>query len=161
VRSFGIFPGDRRTQTGLAQRGVTYFLDISKDLPEGGKFQIGKISRENGEMALAVLKKAATLAERGIVDAIVTGPVNKTAVRLADKKFIGHTEFFARQSRTKNFAMMFVSPKLKVTLATIHVPLKKISALLTSKGILEKIVMTQEVLRDGFGMKKPRIAVCA
>ncbi len=141
--------------------GVTYFLDISKELPHGGKFQIGKISRENGEMTLAVLEKAAALAKRGIVDAIVTAPVNKEAVRLADKKFIGHTEFFAQRSHTKSFAMMFASPKLKVTLATMHVPLKRVSSLLTGKGILEKILMTDEVLKDGFGMKKPRIAVCA
>lgn len=145
----------------LLHGGVTYFLDISKDLPEGGKFQIGKISRENGEMALAVLEKAAVFAKRGIVDAIVTAPVNKAAIRLVDKKFVGHTEFFAQRSQTKNFAMMFSSPKLKVTLATIHVPLKKVSALLTCKGIFEKILMTQEVLQTGFGLKKPRIAVCA
>lgn len=141
--------------------GVTYFLDISKELRQGGRFQIGKITRENGVMALAVLEKAAGLAKRGIVDAVVTAPINKAAMRLVDKKFIGHTEFFAQRSRVKNFAMMFSSPKLKVTLATIHVPLKKVSSLLTGKGILEKILMTDEVLKNGFGMKKPRIAVCA
>jgi 4-hydroxythreonine-4-phosphate dehydrogenase len=95
------------------------------------------------------------------VDAIVTAPVNKAAIRLVDKKFIGHTEFLAGKAKARRFAMMFVSSRLNVTLATIHVPLKKVSGLLTKKGILEKILLTEEMLKEGLAIKKPRIAVCA
>jgi 4-hydroxythreonine-4-phosphate dehydrogenase len=95
------------------------------------------------------------------VDAIVTAPVNKAAIRLVDKKFIGHTEFLAGKAKTRRFAMMFVSPRLNVTLATIHVPLKKVSGLLTKKSILEKILLTEEMLKRGLAIKNPRIAVCA
>jgi 4-hydroxythreonine-4-phosphate dehydrogenase len=141
--------------------GNIYFLDIARELPGGGAFQIAKECPENGRLALATLSKAAELANQGIVDAIVTAPVNKAAVRLADKKFIGHTEFLAQRSKTRRFAMMFMSPRLNVTLATIHVPLKKVSALLTAKSILEKIVLTHEMLKRSLGVPKPRIAVCA
>jgi len=91
----------------------------------------------------------------------VTAPVSKTAVRLVDKKFIGHTEFLAKKAGVKHFAMMFACSKLKVTLATIHVPLKKVSRLLNTKAIFEKIRMTHEILQNGFRIKKPKIAVCA
>lgn len=141
--------------------GQVYFLDISKDLPGEGEFKIGELSPANGRLALAAISKAAQLAKRGIVDAIVTAPVNKAAVRLADKKFVGHTEFLAAKAKARRFAMMFVSPRLNVTLATIHVPLKKVSGLLTSGSILEKILLTHEMLKRGLGIKKPRIAVCA
>ncbi len=141
--------------------GHIYFLDISKEVPGGGTFKIGTLCPENGRLALAAIAKAAALAKQGIVDAIVTAPVNKAAVRLVDKKFIGHTEFLAEHAKARRFAMMFVSPRLNVTLATIHVPLKKVSSLLTAKSILEKIVMTEEMLKRGLGIPKPRIAVCA
>ncbi|MFH1800363.1 MAG: 4-hydroxythreonine-4-phosphate dehydrogenase PdxA [Candidatus Omnitrophota bacterium] len=141
--------------------GHIYFLDISSGPSGGEKFQIGKLCRENGRLALLAIEKAASLAKQGIIDAIVTAPVNKTAIRLVDKKFIGHTEFLAGKARIRRFAMMFMSPRLNATLATIHVPLKKVSGLLTKKSILEKIRLTNEMLKEGQGIKKPRIAVCA
>jgi 4-hydroxythreonine-4-phosphate dehydrogenase len=147
--------------SGVFRPGNIYFYDISQELPGGGTFQIGKLCRENGRQALAAVEKAASLAKKGVVDAIVTAPVNKSAIRLLDKKFIGHTEFLAEKAKARRFAMMFVSPRLNVTLATIHVPLKKVSVHLTSKGILEKILLTEEMLRWGLDIKKPKIAVCA
>ncbi|MDD5227122.1 MAG: 4-hydroxythreonine-4-phosphate dehydrogenase PdxA [Candidatus Omnitrophica bacterium] len=146
---------------GSLRAGKIYFLDVLSGSSGGEKFQIGKLCRENGRLALSAIEKAANLAKQGIVDAIVTAPVNKTAIRLVDKKFIGHTEFLAGKAKVRRFAMMFVSPRLNVTLATIHVPLKKVSGLLTKKIILEKIRLTYEMLQDGLGIKKPGIAVCA
>lgn len=141
--------------------GNVYFFDISQELSGIGAFKIGKLCHENGRLALAAIEKAASLAQQGIVDAIVTAPANKAAVRLVDKKFIGHTEFLAENAKIKKFAMMFVSPHLNVTLATIHVPLKKVSGLLTKGSILEKILLTDKMLKCGLGLNKPRIAVCA
>lgn len=146
---------------GALRAGNIYFLDISQGPPNGAAFKIGKVCRENGLLAFSAVEKAASLARQGIVDAIVTAPVNKTAIRLVNKKFIGHTEYLAQRSGTRRFAMMFVSPRLNVTLATIHVPLKKVSGLLTTKGIFEKILLTENMLKTGFAIKKPRIAVCA
>jgi 4-hydroxythreonine-4-phosphate dehydrogenase len=146
---------------GALRGGNIYFLDISQGLPGGGAFKIGKLCRENGRLALRAIEKAASLAKQALVNAIVTAPVNKSAIRLLDKKFIGHTEFLAGKAKVRRFAMMFVSPRLNVTLATIHVPLKKVSALLTTKSILEKILLTGEMLKRGLAIKNPRIAVCA
>jgi 4-hydroxythreonine-4-phosphate dehydrogenase len=143
------------------QGGSVYFFDISKKVPGGGSFAIGKLSRKNGCLALAAIEKAALLARSGIVNAIVTAPVNKSAIRLVNQKFIGHTEFLAGKAGVRQFAMSFVSPRLKVTLATIHVPLKKVSKMLTAGSILEKILLTREMLVRGLGISKPRIAVCA
>ncbi len=147
--------------SGSLRGGHIYFLDISAGSSSEGTFKIGKLCRENGRLALSAIETAASLAKRGIVDAIVTAPVNKAAIRLVDKKFIGHTEFLAAKAQARRFAMMFVSPRLNVTLATIHVPLKKVSGLLTQKSILEKILLTDEMLRRGLSLKKPSIAVCA
>lgn len=146
---------------GALRTGNIYFFDVAPRSSSGGAFKVGKLCRENGRLALSAIDQAASLAEQGIVDGIVTAPVNKSAVRLVDRKFIGHTEFLAGKAGARRFAMMFVSPRLNVTLATIHVPLKKVSGLLTKNVILEKILLTEEMLRRGLCVKEPRIAVCA
>ena len=86
--------------------GRFLFWDI--DLQAPGKIQIGKTSKVNGAKALESLRIAEQLARKGEVQAIVTAPLNKTSVRLVDSKFIGHTEFLARQSGIKKYAMLFV-----------------------------------------------------
>lgn len=146
---------------GSLRPGHVYFLDIAPSVSGAGTFKIGKLCKENGRLALAAIAKAATLARQKIVDAVVTAPVNKAAVRLVDRHFIGHTEFLAKKAGSRRFAMMFVSPRLNVTLATIHVPLKKISGLLTARSILEKMTLTDAMLRRGLKIPRPRIAVCA
>lgn len=138
------------------KRGKVYFWDTG-----GGSFNVAKETAANGRMAIQAITTAADLAERGLVQAIVTAPLNKASARKHQKDFVGHTEFFARRAKAARFAMMFVGPKLKLTLATIHVPVKKVSGLLTPQGIFEKIRLTAQVLKDGFGVKKPKIAVCA
>jgi 4-hydroxythreonine-4-phosphate dehydrogenase len=147
--------------SGSLRGGNIYFLDISKNLSGGGAFKIGAVCRDNGRLALAAIEEAALLAKQKLIDGVVTAPVNKAAIRLIERTFIGHTEFLTQRAKARRFAMMFMSPRLNVTLATIHVPLKKVSGLLTTKSILEKILLTEEMLKGSLGIKKPRIAVCA
>ena len=127
----------------------------------GRGFESGKVSLLNAAIAHASIRKASELAGNGFVQGIVTAPVNKTAMRLIDPAFQGHTEFLARRAGVKSFAMMFVSHRLKVTLVTIHVPLKKVSGLIRPDKVLEKISLTHRFLREKYGIIKPRIAVCA
>ena len=124
-------------------------------------FDVGKVSLANASTAFAALKVAAYQAATGLIAGIVTAPVNKTSMRLIDPKFRGHTEFLAKISKVREYAMMFVSDRLKVTLVTIHVPLKRVSRLITEEAVLEKIRLTAEFLRGHFNRLRPKIAVCA
>ncbi|MDD5217202.1 MAG: 4-hydroxythreonine-4-phosphate dehydrogenase PdxA [Candidatus Omnitrophica bacterium] len=124
-------------------------------------FEIGKVSRTNAALAYAALEMATKLALRGLADAIVTAPIHKAAMRLIDPKFQGHTEYLAGASKTKTFAMMFVSPRLKLTLVTIHVPVKKIAKLITAGLVFEKISLTHQFLQNRLKIASPKIAVCA
>ncbi len=155
------------------------FLDVTEEagwllkkhsLPqpdENNLFDIGKVSATNAAMALAALKAGAYQAATGLVNGLVTAPVNKEAIRLLEPKFVGHTEYLARIARTKEFAMMFLKAKdessgpLRVTLVTIHVPLKKVSRLVTEDAILEKIRLTHQFLKTRLKIAKPRIGVSA
>ena len=93
------------------------------------------------------------------LDAIVTAPISKESWTLAGFRWPGHTELFAARTRAKRQAMAFVSPRLKVALATTHVPLMEIRNLLTIGRVHEPIALGHE-LCVRLGIEKPRIAVC-
>jgi 4-hydroxythreonine-4-phosphate dehydrogenase len=94
----------------------------------------------------------------GDLAALVTGPISKKLLREAGYRFEGHTELLAHIARTKRFAMMLVGGPLRVALATIHVPLAKVSGLLSTKRIAEVIELSDEACRR-LGIKGPRIGV--
>ena len=140
----------------------------SADEPSSdAQFEIGQVSVRNAAMALASLKAGAYQGATGLIDALVTAPVNKEAIRLLESEFVGHTEYLAKIARTKEFAMMFLneangeSGPLRVTLVTIHVPLKKVSHLVTQEAILEKIRLTNDFLKTRLHIGKPRIGISA
>lgn len=103
------------------------------------RFKIGQVSKEAGRASIEYVEKAIKLALAKKVDAMVTGPISKEAIHLAGIKFPGHTELLAARTRTKNFAMMFISKKLWVILVTTHLPLAKVPRAITKKRVLEVI----------------------
>jgi 4-hydroxythreonine-4-phosphate dehydrogenase len=94
----------------------------------------------------------------GELAALVTAPISKQLLRAAGYYFDGHTELLAHVARTKRFAMMLVGGPLRVSLATIHVPLAKVPRLLSKKKIIEVIELTHDVCKR-FGIRRPRIGV--
>ncbi|MFU8829638.1 MAG: 4-hydroxythreonine-4-phosphate dehydrogenase PdxA, partial [Phycisphaerales bacterium] len=57
-------------------------------------------------------------------DAVVTAPISKHAWSMAGhSRWPGHTELLAERFGANRSRMMFVAPKLRVILATAHVPL--------------------------------------
>ena len=122
------------------------------------RLKLGQISKAAGKAAVQYLEKAIDLAQEGEIEAIVTAPINKEAIRKAGYKFQGHTEILAARTHTKNYAMMFVSEKFWVMLVTTHLPLREVSKHLNKKNILKTIKLAHETLFKLRG-KKPRIGV--
>jgi len=136
-------------------RGTIDVLDLKNVSP---RLKIGQVSKAAGKASMEYIEKAIKLAKDGKIDAIVTAPINKEAIRKAGYKFEGHTEILAARTKAKNYAMMFVSDTLWIMLATTHLPLKEVSKHLDKRDIVRKIKLAHEVLyklRD----KKPRIGV--
>ncbi len=93
------------------------------------------------------------------VDAVVTAPINKQAWALAGHaQYPGHTEFLAARCSCDRYAMMFVSPTLRVILATTHIPLAAVAEHITIDGILETIELGVQACRQ-LGIDQPRVAV--
>lgn len=124
------------------------------------EIEIFNITKETEKISAESIKTAVKLALQGEIKAIVTAPISKSALNKAGYKYPGHTEFLAALTNTQEFAMMFVSPKLKVTLLTTHLPLKNISQRITKKNILTKIKLTDIALKKYFGIENPHLAIC-
>ena len=93
------------------------------------------------------------------IDAVVTGPISKESWALAGFKWPGHTELLAFRTKAKRHAMMFDSPRLRVALATAHLPLMDVRNVLTIGRVYDPIDLGHEFCRQ-LGIAKPRIAVC-
>lgn len=128
-------------------------LDQPAALPRGP-------SKVGGVASMAFCQDAIAAARGGLIDAIVTAPISKTSWTLAGYKYPGHTELLADKCKTKHVAMMFVAPRLKVVLATIHEPLFEIRNMFTIGLVWNPIDLADRALREWFGIEKPRIAVC-
>ena len=135
---------------------VINVLDLNNADPL--KIKTGQVSRAAGKAAFEYIDKAIDLAKNGEIDAITTGPINKEALHKAGYKFDGHTEILATKTKTKDYAMMFVSDQLWVILVTTHLPLREVSKQLDRKKIVKIIKMANEALGKTRG-KKPRIGV--
>jgi len=92
------------------------------------------------------------------IDAMVTGPISKEAWHMAGFSWPGHTELLAYRTKAKRHAMMFVSPRLRVVLATTHLPLMALRNVLTIGKVFDAIDLGHEACQQ-LGIDVPRIAV--
>jgi 4-phospho-D-threonate 3-dehydrogenase / 4-phospho-D-erythronate 3-dehydrogenase len=92
------------------------------------------------------------------LDAIVTAPISKEAWLLAGYRWPGHTELLAARTKARRHAMLFESPRLRVALATTHVPLMDVRNVLTIGRVFDPIDLGHEYCRQ-LGIESPVIAV--
>lgn len=116
-------------------------------------------SMEAGRASLRFIEEAVTDCQKGLLDAIVTGPIHKTAWKMAGVPYPGHTELLGARFRTRRITMMFVGGPLRVALASIHEPLFELRHQFTIGLVFQPIDLLHSALRDWFGIARPRIAV--
>jgi 4-hydroxythreonine-4-phosphate dehydrogenase len=117
-------------------------------------------SRIGGRASMAFCEDAIDAALAGKIDAIVTAPISKTSWFMAGYwKFPGHTDLLQKRCEARHVAMMFVAPKLRVVLATIHEPLIAIRDKFTIGCVFNPIELADRALREWFGVEHPRIGV--
>ena len=121
---------------------------------------VGQVSAAAGQAAYDTLVRAVADARRGVVDAIATAPVNKAAFAAAGLPWKGHTDLLGHLCGAPRVAMMFHAPMLKVVLATVHVALRDVPALLTREHVAATLLLTAREL-PAFGLPRPRIAMAA
>lgn len=123
------------------------------------KIQLGKATEEGGKFAYIALDRAIRDLKAGHVDALVTAPINKEAMKMADFPFKGHTEYLAKEMGTQNHLMMLVSDTMRVALVTAHVPINEVPDAITRENLEKKLRILIDSLKVDFGIEKPTIAV--
>ncbi len=161
--SIGITLGDC---AGIGPEIVDLALKSGR-LPDSAEYKIigkypdcslGQPTVETARAAAAALEEAVTLARRGELDAVVTGPIHKARMYAVGFKFPGQTEFFAERCGVKNFAMCLTGGKLTVALVTMHIPLSEVPRALKQSEIVRVGLLLADFLR-GRSINVPRIAV--
>lgn len=147
--------------------GPQRWLDSKCDGREAGAIAVGpssfavkpgRPSVAGARIALEAMSIAAAGCRDGMWDAVVTGPVSKEWCARIDRGFVGQTEFFASEWGGTP-TMAFSGGKLRVLLATWHIPLATVPRAL-SPALLERVVRRAFGLCRAEGVRRPRVAVC-
>ncbi|CAA9198113.1 4-hydroxythreonine-4-phosphate dehydrogenase PdxA [Flavobacterium collinsii] len=125
---------------------------------EGVDINLGKNDEKIGEYAIKSFVAATKALKEGLIDVLVTAPINKYNIQSEEFKFPGHTDYLD-QELEGNALMMMVQDNLRVGLLTDHVPLSQVSSHLTEELIVRKIETIRKSLIQDFSIVKPKIAV--
>lgn len=125
------------------------------------KVEMGVPTKEAGEAAFKALEAATDDLKNGIIDGIVTAPINKATIQSERFNFNGHTEYLQSKFDQNESLMLLVSERLKVALATNHEPINAVAGLLTEELLLKKLTLLKKSLQRDFMIRQPRIAVLA
>lgn len=123
------------------------------------QYAAGAVTAEAGQRSFDEVVRAVEDAMAGHVAAVVTAPINKAAWAAAGLPWKGHTDLLARLCDVPEAGMLFWSERLRVVLATVHVPLSEVPSILTQDRLLSTVRMTAEAL-PAFGFSNPRMAIC-
>lgn len=126
---------------------------------EDFNIEFGKPTPIGGKYALKSLSCAIDDLEKNKIDVLVTAPIDKHTIQSDSFNFPGHTEFLASKFNVKEVLMLLINENLRVGVATGHIPVNKISTMLTSELILSKLRIFNKSLLEDFGIRKPKIAV--
>ncbi len=109
---------------------------------------------------LETLRIAVAYCMNGRAAALVTGPIHKGIINQAlGQPFSGHTEFLQEESSAESVVMMLANTKMRVALATTHLPLKEVPAAITKQRIEITLRTLHHGLRKQFGIEQPRILI--
>lgn len=137
-------------------------LNILSCVDDEAKVELGTPTEEAGKAALTALERALADYREGLIDVLVTAPINKNTIQAENFRFPGHTEYIQeRAGEGEKALMILMKDELRVALVTGHVPVSSIASLLTKELIQEKLTIFEQSLKRDFLIDKPRIAVLA
>lgn len=120
---------------------------------------LGTADKQAGAYAFKSIEAAVNDLASNKVDVLVTCPINKDTIQGDEFNFPGHTEYLASMANVEESLMFLVSDRMRIGVATGHVPLKDVSTKLTKEGIVKKLRLMNESLIKDFGIPRPKIAV--
>lgn len=141
---------------GVYAAGTLALLDLHNADPQ--EIPVGQVRAAAGRAAVEYVFRACDLALAREVDAIVTAPLNKSAMHQAGFPYPGHTELLAERTGAERISMLLVGPKLRVVHVSTHVSLAEAIRRVTTERVLEVIGLAERSCH-ALGIPHPRIAV--
>jgi 4-hydroxythreonine-4-phosphate dehydrogenase len=126
--------------------------------PAATSFTPGVLSADAGRAAYEAICDAVRDALGGSVAGMATAPVNKAAFARAGLPWKGHTDLLGNLTGAEQVAMMFWSEPLKVILASVHVPLRDVSSVIT-RTLIDNVIELARRELPAFGITSPRLAM--
>ncbi|MCK9617384.1 MAG: 4-hydroxythreonine-4-phosphate dehydrogenase PdxA [Lentimicrobiaceae bacterium] len=123
------------------------------------KIDMGVSTHLAGEMAFLALEAAIEDIKKGLIDVLVTAPINKKNIQSDKFNFPGHTEYLAEKFSASDPLMLMVSGNLRIGVVTGHIPLTEVSNTINTELILNKIKILNESLKRDFNIQRPKIAL--
>ena len=124
------------------------------------KIDIGKSTDIAGKLSRDALERACKDLKEGLIDVLVTAPINKKNIQSATFDFPGHTEYLSHQFGSSSL-MMMVCDRVRIGIVTNHLALKDVPQVLTHNLLADKLMLMNESLKRDFGIPMPKIAVLA
>ena len=135
-------------------------LSILNCVDDELKVELTAATPDAGKAALDALERALQDYREGLIDVLVTAPINKHTIQSDAFHFPGHTEYIEERVGDRRKALMILlKDDFRVALVTGHIPVKDISATITKELIMEKMSIFHRSLKQDFGIDSPRIAV--
>lgn len=127
------------------------------------KVDLGQSTDEAGEAALAALERAVKDWKEGLIDVLVTAPINKHTIQSEKFHFPGHTEYIEKRTgkEGEQALMILMNEQLRVALVTTHLPLRDVAAAITKDNVIKKLRLFHQSLCRDFSIENPRIAMLA
>ena len=119
-----------------------------------------KVLANSGRASVEYIMKGLGLARDGGIDAIVTAPISKEAVKMAGFEFAGHTELLQDKTAAEDVVMLMTGNGLRVSFVTTHLAAKDVFRFINRESVFSTIQTTATGLKDFFGIVDPKIAVC-
>lgn len=138
-------------------------INVINCIADDVKVELGKSTKVAGDASLKALERATADLAEGLIDVLVTAPINKDNIQQDDFHFPGHTEYLEQKfgdDKTKSL-MILAKDDLRVALVTGHLPLSEVAPSITKESIKQKLAIFNDSLRRDFNIGKPRIAVLA
>ena len=124
------------------------------------KVELSQSTQVAGKASFQALERACQELKDGLIDVLVTAPINKKNIQSESFTFPGHTEYLESVfGDGKSALMIMVGPIMKIAVATGHIPLSQVPAALDVPSLVTKIRMLSKSLIKDFNIIKPRIAV--
>ena len=145
---------------GTAKEAQGDRLNILNCTDDELKVELTKPTAEAGKAALDALEKALQDYREGLIDVLVTAPINKHTIQSDSFHFPGHTEYIEeRVGEDQKALMILMKGDFRVALVTGHIPVKDIATTITKDLIKEKLTIFHRSLKQDFAIDSPRIAV--